>query len=137
MKATTKAVLLSALLFPGAGQVSLGRYLRGFLLIFFTAAALVTVIVSATRAALAVLESIQLQEHTLTLEVLSLEATRAVTDTSSSLISAGLLVIIACWIVAVIDALFPDPKSDGGMISGSPGPVMKDEGTPKGTHPHE
>ncbi len=135
MKASTKAVLLSALLFPGAGQISLRRYLRGFLLIFFTAAALATVIVSSIRAALSVLESIQSQD--LSLEVLSLEASRAVTDTSSSLISACLLVIIACWIVAVIDAMFPDPKNDGEVTSGSTGPVMKDEGTMKGTRPHE
>ncbi|MDD5476120.1 MAG: hypothetical protein PHU03_06360 [Syntrophales bacterium] len=104
MKASTKGALLSAFVFPGVGQVSLRFYFRGAVLILVTLAALVFVVVTATRTALTALYSIQAQGGAVDLDRMSLEASKAVADLSSPAVKAALLVIIFCWLIAVIDA---------------------------------
>jgi TM2 domain-containing membrane protein YozV len=103
MKASIKASLLSALVFPGVGQMHLKRYIRGMIPMVLVLTGLVVLIVQATAGALQVLEKIQLQGGTVDMNAVSNLAAGSSTQGCpySSLISLGIAV---CWIYSVIDA---------------------------------
>ncbi len=105
MKASIKAALLSALVFPGSGQMYLKRYVRGLIPMVLVLAGLGVLIVQATVGALQVLDKmqIQLQGGTVDMNAVSNLAAGSSThgDPYSSLISIGIAV---CWIFSVIDA---------------------------------
>ena len=105
MKASIKAALLSALVFPGSGQMYLKRYVRGLIPMVLVLAGLGVLIVQAAIGALQVLDKmqIQLQGGTVDMNAVSNLAAGSSThgDPYSSLISIGIAV---CWIFSVIDA---------------------------------
>ncbi|MCK9197275.1 MAG: DUF5683 domain-containing protein [Syntrophales bacterium] len=102
MKKSSKAALLSALLFPGVGQMYLKRYLRGLLPMVLVLTGLGVLITRATFRALEALDKIQ-AGGALDMNVASnLAVTSAASgDPYSSVI---VLVISCCWIFSVIDA---------------------------------
>ena len=59
MKNAWKGALLSGLVFPGLGEIVLGRFKRGLLLIGIVLAGLVGIVAEATIHALAILEKIE------------------------------------------------------------------------------
>ena len=105
MKTSIKAALLSALVFPGLGQMYLKRYVRGLIPMVFILTGLGVLIVQATVGALQVLDKIQiqLQGGTVDMNAVSNLAAGSSThgDPYSSLISLG---IAGCWVFSVIDA---------------------------------
>jgi len=105
MKTSIKAALLSALVFPGLGQMYLKRYVRGLIPMVFILTGLGVLIVQATVGALQVLDKIQIQLQGGTVDmnaVSNLAAGSSIHgDPYSSLISLG---IAGCWVFSVIDA---------------------------------
>jgi TM2 domain-containing membrane protein YozV len=59
MKRSTKAALLSGLVFPGLGHIYLKRYVQGILLVFGTALAIYVIVSTAVDTALDVVEKIE------------------------------------------------------------------------------
>lgn len=102
MKKSSKAALLSALLFPGVGQMYLKRYLRGLLPMVLVLTGLGFLIARATLRTLEALDKIQ-AGGSLDMNVASnLAATSAASgDKYSSVI---VLVMSCCWLFSVIDA---------------------------------
>ena len=113
MKASSKAALLSALVFPGLGQMYLKRYIRGLIPMVLVLTGLSVLIVQATVGALQVLDKmqIQLQGGTVDMNAVSNLAAGSSThgDPYSSLISLGIAV---CWILSVIDAYLLGKEKD-------------------------
>ncbi len=103
MKLSTKAVLLSALAFPGAGQLHLKLYGRGISLIAVTCGAFGIIVAVATIRALEVLETIQ-KNGAFDLETIYREASQATSVNSSTLISVCFIFIILSWLFSIIDA---------------------------------
>jgi TM2 domain-containing membrane protein YozV len=103
MKKSIKAALLSALVFPGLGQMYLKRYVRGLIPMVLVLTGLGVLIAQATAGALQVLDKIQLQGGTVDMNAVTNLATASSShgDSYSSLISLG---IAGCWIFSVIDA---------------------------------
>jgi TM2 domain-containing membrane protein YozV len=105
MKTSIKAALLSALVFPGLGQMYLKRYVRGMIPMVLVLAGLGVLIVQAAVGALKVLDKmqIQIQGGTVDMNAVSNLAAGSSThgDPYSSLITIGIAV---CWIFSVIDA---------------------------------
>jgi TM2 domain-containing membrane protein YozV len=105
MKASIKAALLSALVFPGSGQMYLKRYVRGLIPMVLVLAGLGVLIVQAAIGALQVLDKmqIQLQGGTVDMNAVSNLAAGSSThgDPYSSLLAIGIAI---CWIFSVIDA---------------------------------
>jgi hypothetical protein len=103
MKASTKAALLSALVFPGLGQMQLKRYVRGLVLMVPVLTGLGVLIVRATAGVLRALDQMQTQggimDPNAVSNLVAVSSTQG--DSYSSLISLG---IAACWIFSVIDA---------------------------------
>ena len=113
MKTSIKAALLSALVFPGLGQMYLKRYVRGLIPMVFILTGLGVLIVQATVGALQVLDKIQiqLQGGTVDMNAVSNLAAGSSThgDPYSSLISLG---IAGCWVFSVIDAYMLGKEKD-------------------------
>jgi TM2 domain-containing membrane protein YozV len=111
MKASIKASLLSALVFPGVGQMHLKRYIRGLIPMVLVLTGLGVLIVQATASALQVLDKIQLQGGTVDMNAVSNLAAGSSTQGGpySSLISLGIAV---CWVLSVIDAYLLGKEKD-------------------------
>jgi TM2 domain-containing membrane protein YozV len=111
MKTSIKAALLSALVFPGLGQMYLKRYVRGLIPMAFVLTGLGVLIVQTTVGALQILDKIQLQGGTVDMNAVSNLAagSSAQGDPYSSLISLGIAV---CWVFSVIDAYWLGKEKD-------------------------
>jgi hypothetical protein len=103
MKTAIKAALLSALVFPGVGQMYLKRYARGLIPMVLTLIGLGVWIAQATAGALQELEKMQSQGGLVDLNAVAnrVAASSASGDGYSSLIVPT---IVVCWLFSVIDA---------------------------------
>jgi len=103
MDKSIKAALLSALVFPGAGQFYLKRYWRGLLLMMLAVLGFGLVIVRATVTALDTLNVMQGNGTSIAVDGISHLA-----ETSLVNVVAGnttiLVFVTACWIFSVVDA---------------------------------
>jgi hypothetical protein len=103
MKPAIKAALLSALVFPGVGQMYLKRTLRGLIPMVLTLAGLGVWIAQATAGALREIEKMQIQGGLLDLNAV---AERAAASSASGDGYSPFVVplIVACWLFSMIDA---------------------------------
>jgi hypothetical protein len=103
MKTAIKAALLSALIFPGVGQMYLRRYARGLIPMVLTLAGLGVWIAQATVGALQEIEKMQRQGVLVDLNAV---ANRAAASSASGDWYSPLIVpmIVVCWLFSVIDA---------------------------------
>ncbi len=104
MKIHTKAALLSALAFPGVGQIHLGRYGRGIAIVMLTLGTIGIIVGIAVVQALAVLETLQHQNGAIDVQTITQEASRAVSSSSSAAVSFCFAFLIAIWLFSIIDA---------------------------------
>ena len=103
MRPSLKAALLSGLVFPGAGQISLHRYGRGIILVALVIGALACIIVMGARTALALLEQLEMQGGDVDIATLSRLAAQAST-LSNAWYYGSLILIVSCWLFGIIDA---------------------------------
>jgi len=102
MNISSKAALLSALIFPGVGQMYLKHYLRGLLPMILVLTGLGILIGRATFRALEVLDKMQAGGALDMKAVSDLAATSSASgDHFTSVIVPA---IFCCWLFAVIDA---------------------------------
>ena len=103
MKTAIKAALLSALVFPGTGQMYLKRYVRGLIPMVLTLTGMGVLIVQATVGALQELDKMQSQGGLVDLNAV---ANRAAASSASGDWYSPLIVpmIVVCWLFSVIDA---------------------------------
>jgi TM2 domain-containing membrane protein YozV len=103
MKTAIKAALLSALVFPGVGQMYLKRYVRGLIPMVLTLAGLGVWIAQATVGALREIEKMQIQGGFVDLNTV---ANRATASSASGDWYSPLIVpmIVGFWLFSVIDA---------------------------------
>ena len=103
MNKAIKAALLSALVFPGVGQMYLKRYVRGLIPMVLILTGLGVLITQATVRALQELEKIQIQTGFVDLNAV---ANRAAASSASGDWYSPLIMpmIVVCWLFSVIDA---------------------------------
>jgi len=97
-------VLFSGLIFPGLGHMMLKQYLRGSILVLATLTALSVIVTVATRRALSVIESINSGEMPLDTGALTELAANSVSSADNSTVNISLFVIVACWLIGMIDS---------------------------------
>jgi TM2 domain-containing membrane protein YozV len=105
MKAAYKAALLSAFVFPGAGQLYLKRYLRALVIMFTVFTGLGYIIWSVTVSALNRLDDImvKVQGGATNLQALS-DIVGSNPSTTGPYSEAVFYFIVCIWIFAIIDA---------------------------------
>ena len=105
MKPSIKAVLFSALIFPGAGHFLLKRYLSGIVLLGITLVALGLLIHGPLQTAMAITDKIERGEVSMFDTQAITELVNAAQATSDGLIgNIGGLALILCWLVGMADS---------------------------------
>jgi hypothetical protein len=99
-----KGVLLSALVFPGLGQIVLKRYQRGVVLMLATVAGLVVIVAKATREARRILETIEAEGGVIDQDAMSRAIAQATSWSGNLAFNLLLAAIALCWIYAAVDA---------------------------------
>lgn len=99
MSRTTTAVLLSALVLPGAGQLYMKHYGRGFALIGMSLACLWVLLDRAMQLAATVLGQMEADGGQITALV-----TQASNAAGSPLVTVATMVLAGCWLVGIVDA---------------------------------
>lgn len=102
MKQAVKGALLSGLLYPGLGQLFLGRRLRGLLFILLATLSLVTLVTQATGKALALVERAESEGSALDLVAIAHAAWR--TSLAAPLARWAAVALAAGWVLSVVDA---------------------------------
>jgi len=103
MNRAVKATFLSGLVFPGAGQIFLERYLRGILFIVPVLIGLVIIMFLATSTAITLVPQLNLEKGMPDIQTLFALAHEA-TPSNSLCYRWCLAIIVGCWLFSSIDA---------------------------------
>jgi hypothetical protein len=105
MKQSIKAALISALLFPGLGQILvLKRYARGCIFLLPTLAGTLYIL----RVAMAQINVLagQLANGTLPFDITMIAQQIAASRTNGPAMTAATLACVLCWSASILDAIF-------------------------------
>jgi len=109
MKTATKAALLSGLVFPGVGQMYLKRVRRGLFFMIPVLIGIAIIVAIAVSGAMESLRVLQAQGGPMDKGTITAIAQSHVKE-SVGYLRALFLVILFCWITAIIDAYRIGPK---------------------------
>jgi len=104
MKRSSKAALLSGLIFPGIGHIILKQYLRGAVLILFSLAALSVIVTRAYQSALTIVDRINSGDIPVDTAAIADMVSNSTSGTDSLIDNLALLVLGACWLIGIIDS---------------------------------
>lgn len=104
MKKSTKAVLLSALVFPGSGHIFLKKYTTGIILITASIAAAYYLVSLAIDKAFEIAEKIQSGDVPLDLGTISNLVSQQSTGTAAQLENVATIALIIFWLVGIVDS---------------------------------
>jgi hypothetical protein len=104
MKTSYKAVLYSALIFPGSGHFLLRRYLPGCLFAGTGFACLVVLVARAVDAAQKVSDQILMGEIPLDIARIQEAVVTQAAAAESQTTAVATWLLVACWVIAAIDA---------------------------------
>ncbi len=99
-----KGALLSALVFPGLGQIALKRYQRGVVLMLATLAGIVVMVATATREAGRILATIESEGGVIDQDAMSRAIAQSTAWSGNLAFNLLLFAITLCWIYAAVDA---------------------------------
>jgi hypothetical protein len=112
MKTSSKAILLSALVLPGAGQLYLKRYRQGLIIMLIAIAGLGYIIWRAVVVALSRADAVMRKMQGGNVNLQELQDIVGAQSVSSLYDNIILLVVICCWVVAIIDAYISGKRKD-------------------------
>ena len=122
MSKTVKAALLSGLVMPGAGHLYLKKYPQGFALMIFALGCLAVLLVTITRQALTVVEKLQAEGGVISADRI-VELTNQVAASSDGYTSSmSFYLLVACWLVALVDACRLGAKAKSSTTAAAPQP---------------
>jgi len=104
MSRSTTAVLLSALVLPGAGHLYLKHYPRGIALIAISLACLWIFVDRAMQQASIILDQVASEGGAVDVGRLSGLVTQTSNGPGSLVVTAASLVLAGCWVIGVVDA---------------------------------
>jgi TM2 domain-containing membrane protein YozV len=119
MKKSLKAALLSGLIFPGVGEFWLKHALRGIALVVAVAVSLAIIVVKVSQQAFAILEKIESEGGAVDLVAIVNSANAS--SSADDVIKMASLVLVACWVISIIDAYILGSKKDREEQAGNPG----------------
>jgi len=101
---STKAALLSALVFPGAGHVFLKKYLPGGILIGVSFIVISYIVTKTTEKALSVVEQIQNGDVPLDIAAITELVSTQSTGNDIQLLNTATTAFIICWVIGIVDS---------------------------------
>jgi hypothetical protein len=104
VKKSSKAALLSGLVFPGIGHVFLKNYLRGSVLVLVALAALSVIVTRTFQRAMIIVDQINSGNVPVDTAAVADMVAASTTSTGTFVDNAALLALLACWLIGVIDS---------------------------------
>lgn len=104
MNKSVKAALLSALIFPGVGQISLGHKKRGWLIIGFIAALFFFIISAIMKIAQEVINEMQKNGSAMDIDTISKTTSDLVGFSDNMFLNVLLILLIVTWLLSIFDA---------------------------------
>jgi hypothetical protein len=104
VKKSTKAALLSGLLFPGIGHLALKEYLRASILIVAAMAAVYVLTTAAVDQAMGVVDRINSGEVALDSQAISEAITASSAESDNRTANVSLFIFGACWLFGIVDS---------------------------------
>ena len=104
MSRSTNAVLLSALVLPGAGHLYLKNYPRGIALIVASLACLGVLVERVMQQASIVLDKLASEGDAVDPGRLADLVAQASNDPGSLVVTVASLVLAGCWVIGIVDA---------------------------------
>ena len=104
MTRAIKGALLSGLVYPGLGQISLKHHLRGLAFLLAATLGLVAAVVQATRIALEIVENLDLSQGAMALEQIFQASQQAVAQAHTGRFKIAMALILFSWIISTVDA---------------------------------
>lgn len=105
MNKSVKATLLNALLFPGLGQLSLGKKLRGWLYISLMLVFLILLMRYITIKAKEIISGIDLSSGQLDIAAVSERVSAHLSQDASAIGTLAILGMVTIWVIAIIDGI--------------------------------
>jgi hypothetical protein len=102
VKKSTKAVLLSAFVFPGVGHLYLKQFVIGIVLAGGSISALYFIISSAVSKALEIAQKIQSEGVPLDVDAIASLVSEQSRGAESSSLSIATIVLIAFWVIGIV-----------------------------------
>lgn len=104
MSRSTTAVVLSALVLPGAGHLYLKHFRRGIALLVISLACLWIIVDRAMQQASAVLGRLETEGGALDAGHISDLVSQTANSSGSTVATGATLVLAGCWLVGIVDA---------------------------------
>ena len=104
MKKSSKAALMSGLIFPGIGHFFLREYFRGSVLVVLSLAALSVVVTSAYQHALLIVDQIVSGDVSMEAGAIAQAVSDSTTTADSLVENAAVFVLVACWLAGILDS---------------------------------
>ena len=104
MKKSTKAALLSALVFPGVGHLYLKKYRAGLLLAGGSFAAIYYLIAKAVETASEISEKIQSGAVPLDAEAITKLVSQQAGGTDAQMMNVATIALGICWVIGIVDS---------------------------------
>ena len=110
MNQSVKAALLSALVFPGVGQIAIGHKKRGWSIVGFVVVLLYLIFSEAMKIAYTIVEEMQKSGVPVNAEEISRATSGMVGFSDNLFLNISLIILIMIWFVAIIDAYWVGKK---------------------------
>jgi hypothetical protein len=104
MKKSTKAVLLSALVFPGMGHLSLKKYVAAIVLVGASFVSIYYTMSKSLENAMQIVEQIQKDNGQTDVAAIMDAASKQPADSDAYLINIATYVFVICWLIGIIDS---------------------------------
>jgi hypothetical protein len=104
MTRSTKAALLSALIFPGIGHMVLKQYLRGSVLMIFALIASSVIVTVVIQRALTIVDRINSGEIPGETGAIAEMVSNSTNGGDSLIVNISVIVLGACWLIGIIDS---------------------------------
>jgi len=104
MKGSSKAALLSGLIFPGIGHIVLKQYLRGSVLMLFALIALSVIVTRIYQQALAIVDRINSGDIPVDTGAIAEMVANSTSGADSFMENIAVVVLGACWLIGIIDS---------------------------------
>jgi hypothetical protein len=105
-RSLTKAILLSALIFPGAGQFYLKRFKTALVLLTTIIICFAVMVASVMNIAMSAVQQIESQQYgVVNMTQLTQIATDATHQSSNTGFTLSVIIIVCCWVYSIVDVI--------------------------------
>ena len=104
MTRSTKAALLSGLIFPGIGHMVLKQYLRGSVLMISALIASSVIVTVVIQRALTIVDRINSDDIPIETGAIAEMVSNSTNGADSLIENISVIVLVACWLIGIIDS---------------------------------